>query len=319
VTPRAVVHIGLPKAGSTAFQLSLLRHRDLLIAQGVRPLIYEGRPDQQAPATRSLDLAALVVRPELDAWFRLAVPETHLAAFQRRGRASVRAQVSSAEPVIVASMEDLCLIRTGDEVQRLLELMEPRTLHVVLALRHGPSYRRSLIGQLAKSRLPTWSAEPDSCLNVAPQSWLFDQDALLNLLETELGAQAVTVVDYDQSVRLENSVVPALWRACGLPTAIRLADDWVNVSSSMTHTGVIDLETIDDPDALRAVARRQQAELDAAYRSRSWRWTASLRAAGTLIRRAFRPRTGGEGNSPRGAGPPDPHPGPASRRRRRSP
>ncbi len=301
MTPRAVVHIGLPKAGSTAFQTALLRHRDLLIAQGVRPLIYEGRPDQRAPATRSLDLAALVVRPELDAWFRLAVPETHLAAFQRRSRASVLAQVSSPEPVLVASMEDLCLIRNEDEVQRLVELMEPRQLHVVLVLRDAPSYRRSLIGQLAKSRLPTWSPEPDSCLNVAPESWLFDQEALLNLLETELGSHAVTVVDYDQSVQLENSVVPALWRACGLPAAIVFADDWVNVSSSMTRTGVIDPDTIEDPDALRDVARRQQAELEATYNSRSWRWTAPLRAARVLIRRAFRPRTGGGGNSPRGA------------------
>lgn len=272
--PRATIHIGLPKSGSTAFQQSLRAASLHLSESGIRTLINDTITIDADLPTRALNLAAAVIRPDIDAWFRIVVPETQMANVVRECEASVQRQAQSDETYLVASMEDLCLIRTREEVEQLQRLLAPRVVHVVLVLREVTSYRRSLTYQLARAGLRTWSPFPESCLNTAKDSWIFDQSALIQVLRDVLGPGAVTTVDYQDAVALDGSIVPALWRACGLPegvlSLVQWQHRWSNVSPSLQD---VDLEAEDNIEALRDYAWRLKAQNDHIQRSFLWRLT----------------------------------------------
>ena len=221
---RAIVHIGLPKTGSTSFQRALHARSGNLRAAGVRVLTYDGPDDQLAPPTRAFDLANCVVRPDLDGWWRSYLPESVLPAFVERGRDSIRRQAAEPEPLLVASNEDLFLLRTEAEVERLVDLLAPREVHVVLVRRERDAWLRSLRGQLTDAGIRTVTTWPDSCSNLAPDSWIADVDGLVALLESTLGPERVRVVDHDAALRDHGSVLPALWAACDLPAELLDAD-----------------------------------------------------------------------------------------------
>lgn len=67
---RAIVHIGLPKTGTSTFQHLLADRIDELRRRDIRVLEYDGPDDQLAPSAHALDLANCVVRPDLDVWWR---------------------------------------------------------------------------------------------------------------------------------------------------------------------------------------------------------------------------------------------------------
>lgn len=285
------MHVGLPKCGSTAFQQSLQVTRAILEPEGIRPLVYEGpAPDPGLP-TRAVNLAAAVVRPDLDAWFRLVVPETQVAGFVAECADSVRRQARSAEPLLVASMEDLCLIRTRHEVERLVELLAPRQVSVVVVLRDERSYRRSLRSQLARAGLRTWSPVRDSCLNTSADSWLFDQGALVDVLSETLGRGAVTTIAYERAVADDGSIVPALWRACGLPERTLVEAGWHHEWSNVSRgSDGADIDSEDDIEVLRDRARRLQAENDRIQMSYLWRLTRPLGRIRRYLARVSGPR-----------------------------
>lgn len=272
--PRATIHIGLPKSGSTAFQQSLQAARLHLSESGIRTLVNDTITIDADLPTRALNLAAAVIRPNIDAWFRIVVPETQLANVVRECEASVQRQAQSEETCLVASMEDLCLIRTKAEVEQLQRLLAPRVVHVVLVLRENTSYRRSVKYQLARAGLRTWSPFPESCLNTAKDSWIFDQSALIEVLRDVLEPGAVTVVDYEGAVASEGSIVPTLWRACGLPESVlslvHWQHRWSNVSPSLPD---VDLEGEENIEALRDYAWRLKAQNNHIQLSFLWRLT----------------------------------------------
>lgn len=273
----ATVHVGLPKCGSTAFQQSLEAAQGRLGQNGIHVLTHNNFGSSAGQTTRALNLATAVIRPELDAWFRVVVPETQLTSFIRECEASVQRQSATPEVHLVASMEDLCLIRTDAEVEQLRHLLMPREVSAVLVLRDKATYRRSLKYQLAKAGLRTWSPVPDSCFNTTEGSWLFEHATLARVLRDVLGPDAVTILDYDAVVASEGSIVPALWRACGLPeevlTEVGWQQRWTNVSSDLEAW---DIEAEDSLEALRDYAWRLKADNDRMRQSAAWRLTRPL-------------------------------------------
>jgi hypothetical protein len=285
--PAAVVHIGTQKTGSTAFQEALDRRTPELAGSGVRVLQYEGHLLPFSPRSQAFDLANLVVRTNADAYFRFVAPESYLDVVRDEGRASIRRQAAAPEPVLLASMESLSLVRTEDEVRALVGLLAPRSVRIVVSLRQRDDYLRSLRQQVHRLGLRSVSRYPDSCLYLARDSWLLDYDALVGTYASVVGAGNVTVVDYDDVTRRDGSVVPALWAACGLPATVLQADDdaWSNVTAQMDHAASgnrhrdADLYLTDDVDHLRdmaASARASTARLQATW---SWQVTAPLRTA----------------------------------------
>ncbi len=94
---RATIHIGLPKSGSTAFQQSLQAARPALRESGIWTFVNDTIKIDAGLPTRALNLATAIIRPDIDAWFRLVVPETQLASVVRDCEASVQRQAQSDE------------------------------------------------------------------------------------------------------------------------------------------------------------------------------------------------------------------------------
>ncbi len=279
---KAFVHIGLPKTGTTSFQSTLQHAYAALLESGVRVLTYEGSIDSMAAPTLALQLGPIVIRPELDAWFRQLMPETVLPEFLRECEASVRCTVAAEEPIVVASFEGLSLMRTREEVARLRELFAPRELFVIFVLREKESYRKSFRRQLNYVGIRTWSPLSSSCSNLSEDSWLFDQQALIDVLIEELGESHVRVIDYESAVAADSTIVPALWTNCELPsdalTAELLTLPRDNESPDLSREHMpSDLNSCEDLELLRDVISRQAVELGRIRASRSWRYTRALR------------------------------------------
>ena len=279
---KAFVHIGLPKTGTTSFQAALLAARPALLKQGIRVLTYEGSLDSMSPPTMAMQLGPTVIRPELDAWFRQVNPEAVLPEYLRECEASVRFAVESVEPVLVASYEGLSLMRTREEVARLRELFAPRELVVILALREQASYRKSLRRQLSFVGIRTRSPISSSCSNLASDSWLFDQQALIDVLVDELGQANVRRVDYESALATDSTIIPVLWNECELPkdvlTTELLALPRENQSPDLTRELLpANLDSCEDLEYLRDLISRQAVELGRMRSSRSWRYTRLLR------------------------------------------
>jgi hypothetical protein len=264
---RAIVHIGLPKAGSTTVQHLLFDRLEQLRERKIRVLVYDGPDDQHALPTRAFDLANCVVRGDLDLWWRRYLPESALPEFIKRGEQSIRQQVAEPEELLVASVEDLSLMRTVAEVTRLKDLLAPREVQIVLVLREPNAWQTSLRGQLVAGGDRTFSNWPGSCRNLREDSWLVDFDALVRLLKAELGPFAVTIIDYDREVESAGTVLPALWESCCLPRELlgEAGDSsekvWANRSRTWTRSGEPPPGAVDEIEWLRHKVIAQSKEL----------------------------------------------------------
>jgi len=230
----AAVHIGLHKTGSTAFQEALDLAAGELLDLDVQVMQYFGPLYRDTPVSQAFDLANAVVRLDIDAYFRLRAPESLLASVLEESERSVRAYAAAESQHLVASMESLSLISSTAEVERLVELLAPRKVTVVLVLRDQDAFLKSLRLQVERLGLPTASEFPDSCLYLEDDTWLADFERMVATFVAVLGEDGVAVLDYDDSVARDGSIVPALWRASGLPEVPSQASifgrDWVNLT-----------------------------------------------------------------------------------------
>lgn len=228
-----VLHIGTHKTGSTSFQHALDRASDALELEGIHTL-----RDRVTPLRGwAHELQAVVLRESLDFPLRRMFPELSLSSVQETLRQNVLLQMQSSQPVVIASHEDLSFIRTEAEVHRLVSIAGGREIRVAVVLRDPDAFLASWRGQLRRMYGVQDSAYPDSCLYTQPGSWLTDWASMIRAFQGVLGAEALTVLNYEELVHREGSVVPALWRACGLPERLlpSKVDRWQNVSPSISR------------------------------------------------------------------------------------
>lgn len=272
---RAIVHIGLPKTGTSSFQQVLHEQLDALSSRGVHVLTYDGPDEQIGPPTRAFDLANCVVRTDLDAWWRTYMPESVVPAFVARGEESIRRQVHSPAELLVATVEDLFLMRTEAEIDRLVHLLAPRQVSIVCTVRDRDAWLDSVRQQLVRSGIRPYSRWSESCSNLEPTSWLCDMDGMLNLLKSKVGPDNVTVVDYDLELRERSSVLPALWSACDLPMDLLLepgADRrWVNPTPLWAHEATPPPDVPNELEWLRGRVLEQAKEIQRMKRINSRR------------------------------------------------
>lgn len=286
---RAVVHIGLHKTGTTAFQEALDIAAPSLLDHSIRVMQHHGPFYPDTPASQAFDLANAVIRLDTDAYFRLREPHAFLSSVLEDSKRQVKQDALSAEQLLVASMESLSFISCRQEVERLVEVLAPREVHVVLVLRDRRAYLKSLRSQVLRLGLRPTKTFTDSCLYLEEDSWVVDFDRLIGLLFDVLGESRVHILDYEREIAQEGSVVPALWAAAGLPRTdgfdLLLRRPWVNrTPSSIKIDDGIDLDAISDADVLRSLANQARLEVLAMRTSRSWRVTSPLRGLMALLR-----------------------------------
>jgi len=208
---RVLVHIGTHKTGTTSIQ-AFVRHENdgLLAAAGCH------YPDGFLLPGVHTDLPLLVIRPERTWPARLRFPETARASWQEAARSHVRRQVTTDEAeLLVYVHEDLSYVRFDDELERLCELFDGRSVSVVAVLRDDAAFLASYRSQLAGTGFAP-SDDPASFAYVEADSWLLDHEGLLDGYRRWFGAAHVTALDYDRLVDADGTVIPAFAELLGL-------------------------------------------------------------------------------------------------------
>jgi hypothetical protein len=212
MTESIVLHIGTHKTGSTSLQQFLHDQRDgLLAGAGV------AYPTGLVIPAAHAELPLLAIRRDRTWPARLRFPETQDPRWLSAAAAHVHdVLTSSPQPVSVFSHEDLSYVRFDDELAELRSALGERPVRVVVFLRDPVAFLRSYEAQLVATGFPL-SDDPASFAYVERDSWLVDHDALLSAYRGAFGAESVEVIDYDETMRRDGSVIPAFAELVGIP------------------------------------------------------------------------------------------------------
>lgn len=214
---RLYIHIGTHKTGSSSLQHWLGSIREQLEQIGFAYFTGAFEPDNH------VELFAVPMRPGREAFARgkygIVGSEAELESVRDRFR-DFAARHSGHD--LILSCEGLSLLRFDDEIERFRSIIEPtdREVIVVLVLRNKADFLDSFRRQIIKHRDRELSDNPSSIRYVEPDSWLADYDAIEDVWSRSFPSAPVRVIDYDQAIKQEDDVLPALLRAMDLPDAV---------------------------------------------------------------------------------------------------
>lgn len=199
------LHVGTHKTGTTSIQRALSLRGPDLAAAGVAL-----GPDENAWA-----LANLFLRPELRTSPRL---QGRTAPRDLAGSDAELARLTGARgarPDMVISSEEFCMLRTGLEALALRGTLGALFARIrpVLVLRGEAEWRASREDQLRKNDL--WEIQRDlpEAQSVNGE-WYYDREAIVDFWRA-IGP--ITVIDYDEAVAREGTILPAFARAIERP------------------------------------------------------------------------------------------------------
>lgn len=206
-----LLHVGMHKTGSTSIQQFLRDHTgDLLASVGASLPAGFLIPELHS------DLPLLVIRPDRTWPARLRFPETQDPRWQAAATAHVRAAVADAPTgAVVWSHEDLSYVRFDDELDRLRDLVGAAA-RVVIYRRARADFLRSYREQLEATGFAV-SDDPTSFAYVETDSWVADHESVVAAYQRGFGPDAVTVIDYDEVVACDGSVIPSFTDLLGIP------------------------------------------------------------------------------------------------------
>jgi hypothetical protein len=209
------LHIGSYKTGSTSIQRFLLDHADGLRKQGIA--FYRG----QFSKANHVELYVASLRYERDSFAKLGICKhiTFDAHFTRQIAERVQGFIRQCkEPRVLFSSEGLSLLRYEDEIERLKTILGPESadIQVILYLRNKADFLRSYMNQLLKTKGRKPAQDYRSALYVEQDTWLTDYDSLISTYQMGFGASNVVVIDYDDVMKREGNVIPALLRVLGV-------------------------------------------------------------------------------------------------------
>jgi hypothetical protein len=93
------------------------------------------------------------------------------------------------------------------------------------------------------------SADPSSFAYTEADSWLLDYDALIDGFSRSFGAANVTVLDYDDIMRVDGTVIPAFAELLGIPRRSLPSLDGYQLNQAGSHLRLRD-------EQLRSIRRR---------------------------------------------------------------
>lgn len=209
VMPRAIVHIGTQKTGTTTFQTWATRNREALErTTGLRYYrsMYGDYPEVIPP----LEFLIVCPRPGRLDTFTSTLPAQMLAELPERLRVHLSTELDGTD--ILISNEVLSLLRHPDEVDRLRALLTGYDLEFIAVRRDPQDFLRSYRQWMVNMRIEP-SMDPTSEFYVEDDTWLLDFDALDPLFP------GLRWVDYGDAIARYGSIIPALCEEMGLDPA----------------------------------------------------------------------------------------------------
>lgn len=219
--PGLYLHIGTHKTGTTSFQELMREQADDLRAHGVEPWC------TRDGVSNAWQLAHHFLREDLPTPMRLR----GLSSIKPGGgmQQFVRHVEKSGRPAHLVSSEAFCFARSPAESEALkIELQDLFSwIRPIVVFRAASDWRRSWLMQLTKMEVAA-AIKAVSEHNRVSADWYFDQSAITAFWQ-EIGL--LTVIDYDQEMARNASILPALLSAIGLSDLPIRKDYKRNVSS----------------------------------------------------------------------------------------
>jgi len=212
----ALLHIGIPRTGTTSFQQWVYQHRSMLeTAAGIT--MYESFVPHVRKSQIHPELLLLSQRPERDCVSKLKIENWATEAWQDGARELVATAVNSDAETIMFTHEGLFLLRHPDEVERLAHLLAPREIRVAVCLREPQSFLCSYRGHMHRNDLAL-SSEPSSSFYLQDDSWIVDWADLLRVWRSVLGESNVVAIDYEHAMLEFDSTTQPILEAFGINT-----------------------------------------------------------------------------------------------------
>jgi hypothetical protein len=207
--PRAVVHIGTQKTGTTTFQTWATHNREALHrTTGLR--YYRSVFGDFNEIYPPIEFLIECLRPERVRTFRDAFSEQMVAELPERLRVHLLSELDGGDVLI--SNEVLSLMRHPDEVDSLCQLLSGYDIEFIAVRREPREFLRSYRQWMVNQRIAP-STDPTSEYYVEDDTWLLDFDALDPLFP------GLRWVDYDEAMATYGSIIPALCEEMGLDLA----------------------------------------------------------------------------------------------------
>lgn len=204
--PRAIIHIGVPKTGTTTFQTWATQNREeIRRATGLR--YYRSVFPDRIPAAAQFEFGVLCTRPERECFARNRISPAAVADLPDRVRHNL-AQELDGEDLFISD-EGLAQLRFPDEVEHLQQLFVGYDLEFIAVRRDRADFLRSYRQWMANLLIEP-STDPDSPCYVEPDSWLADFDAIESVFP------GLRWVEYEAAMQTYGSIIPALCEEMGL-------------------------------------------------------------------------------------------------------
>ena len=203
---RLLLHIGLPKTGTTAIQRAFAGSGDLLRQHGIYYPRSEG-----GPAAQFLHRAALT--PNATRRMRPALQD-----FKDSLEAEIAALPASIHTVVLSSEQCSLFLRTPAQIEALHAMLAPwfETIQVVIYLRRQDAHAASLYGQMLRRGM---IAAPILSEIAAELNGLYDYETLLQDWGKAFGPGTVTPRIFERASLPNGDVVEDFRALCGITRA----------------------------------------------------------------------------------------------------
>ncbi len=222
----ALLHIGTHKTGSTAFQFWARRSARGLAAQGVH--LYEPMYDSAS----HYDVPMYCMRLNRTMGRKSQHPEHCLDELREGFARRFHDQVADKDRILVTA-EALSLLRYEDELRRLEELLDGRSVRVAVVIRDQQSFLTSAIQQLHRSGAEP-SSFPSSSTYFRPDSWVVRWDEMLEVWRAVFGGSSVVAASYEDAMDRYGSSVPVVIESLGLDADA--LPSWQGIIRNVTPT-----------------------------------------------------------------------------------
>lgn len=213
-----VLHIGLPKTGTTSIQFALGAHRAALLEHGVHYPTSPGKNSQELLAASLLgaDTHSKHFFPAI--WEGMA-PEARIARFRREFHEELSNLPLSVRTVLISSEHCSMFLDTPALIEKLARVLDPYfdRFQIIAYLRRQDLFEASIYNE----RLKVGSLGPPVLFGGGPkQHPQYDYETVLNRWATVFGEAAITVRIFERSSLLEGDVINDFLATCGIDLKI---------------------------------------------------------------------------------------------------